>query len=156
MSKERASVVRPRFAVTVENGKLVAGGPYEQECIDRLPRGRIMVEVDEEEPADGVRNMIFAGIGLLYDNLPDTGPGKTFPTKEHLRRALLRGIGLAEPIHRVDGIKLEAASMARDKMGFDELQTVLELMRVHCFERFGFDPFELWTSQQDELQRGRR
>lgn len=150
-----AKAERPRFAVAVENGKLVAGGPWEQEQIDKLPRGRIFVEISTEEPEDGIRNLYMAGISLLFENVDGAGPGHEWPTPNHLRRHILREIGFAEPIHRIDGIKREARSMARGAMTYEELTIVLELSRAYCVERFGFDPFEAWQDEQDAMKGNR-
>jgi len=151
-----ATAERPRFAVRVENGRLVAMGPYEQEIIDKLPKGRIFIEVTTEEAEDGIRNLFMAGIGILFDNVDGAGPGGKWPTHDHLRREILRGIGFAEPIKRVDGIKMEARSMARGRMTYEELVQVTELSRTYCFDRWGFDPFEAWTNEQDAMKGNRR
>lgn len=145
---------RIRIAVRVENGRITALDAYAQEAIDKLPLGRIFIEIDQEEAEDGQRNLIMAGIGLLFQNVDGAGPGGEWPTPNHLRRFLLRAIGFAEPIHRVDGIKLEARSMARGQMTYEELTIVLELMRAYCVDRWGFDPFETWTAEKD-AERGR-
>lgn len=138
---------RPRIRVRVENGRLTAISAADQEQIDKLPLGVIVAEMDTEDATDGARNFYMAGIGLLYSNIDDTGPGKTFPTETHLRRHILRATGFAEPIHRVDGIKLEARSMARGAMEYDEIQRVLELSRVYTFERWNIDPWKLWEDE---------
>lgn len=138
---------RPRIRVRVENGRLTAVSAADQEQIDKLPLGLIVAEIDTEDATDGARNFYMAGIGLLYANIDDVGPGRTFPTETHLRRHILRATGFAEPIHRVDGIKLEARSMARGYMEYDEIQKVLELSRVYTFERWNIDPWALWEEQ---------
>lgn len=149
------AVERPRFAVRVDNGRLVADGPYEQEQIDRLPKGRIFIEVDTEAAEDGMRNMYMAGIGKLFDNVDGAGPGGKWPTDIQLRREILRGIGFAEPIKRVDGIKMEARSMAKGRMTYDEYVKILELSRTYCFDRWGFDPWQDWQDEKD-LEKQRR
>lgn len=148
-----ATAERPRFAVTVQNGRLAAMDAYGQEAIDKLPRGRIFIEVLTEEPEDGVRAAYMAGIGVLFDNVDGAGPGGKWPTHDHLRREILRGIGFAEPIKRVDGIKMEARSMARGRMTYEELMQVTELSRTYCFDRWGFDPFQSWQDEQDAMKR---
>lgn len=158
MSKKAAKIERPRFAARVENGRLVAFSIIDQEIIDKLPLGRIFVEVDEEEAEDGVRNKYMAAIGLLFENVDGAGPGGEWPTPNHLRRHILRSIGFAEPIFRVDGIKQEARSMARGAMTYDELVMVTELSRAFCVDKFGFDPFEAWENEKEaeKANRGRR
>jgi len=107
-----------------------------------------MFEVDTETAEDGVRAMIMAGVKVLYDNDPESGPGRKNPTPRHLRRHLLRATGFVEPVHhRIDGFKLEARSMAKGLFDLEELQICLELMRTYCFEHYGYDPFQAW---QDE------
>lgn len=139
---------RPRIAVRVENGRLVALSAYDQEMIDRLPMGRIIAEIDTEVPTDKLRGFYMAGIALLYSNIDDTGPGKMFPTEVHLRRHILRAINMAEPIHRTDGIKMDPRSMARGAMEYDEMATVLELSRAYAVERWLFDPWEKWDEEK--------
>lgn len=147
--KKPAKIERPRFAARVENGRLVAFSIVDQEIIDKLPLGRIFIEVNEEEQEDSVRNKFMAAIGLLFENVDGAGPGGEWPTPNHLRRFILRSIGFAEPIFRVDGIKQEARSMARGAMTFDELVMVTELSRAFCVEKFGFDPFTMWEEEKD-------
>ncbi len=138
---------RPRIRVWVDNGRLVALSPFDQELIDKLPLGAMVAEMDTEDATDGARNFYMAGVGVLYANIDDVGPGRTFPTETHLRRHILRAIGFAEPIHRVDGMKLEARSMARGRMEYDEIQKVLELSRVYTFERWNIDPWQMWEDE---------
>jgi hypothetical protein len=157
MSKAPSKKIeRPRIVVLVENGRLVAGSAWDQEQIDKLPRGRIIAEIDETEPEDGVRALFMAGIQVLFDNVDGTGPGGEWPTPNHLRREILREIGFAEPIMRVDGIKKEARSMARGQMTYDELVLVLEISRSYCVARWGFDPFQSWQDEKDAEVANRR
>lgn len=158
MAKKPVPVERPRIAVTVQNGRLAALDAFAQEQIDKLPLGRLFIEIDTEEPEDGVRNLYMAGIGVLFENIDDTGPGKQFPTTMQLRREILREIGFTDPIFRVDGIKKDPRSMARGKMMYDELVVVLEVSRAYCVARWGFDPFEAWTDEKDaeKANRARR
>ena len=143
----KSQVERPRIRVRVDNGRLVALSPYDQEQIDKLPLGAMVAEIDEEEAEDSIRAKFMSGIGLLYENIPESGAGKAFPTENHLRRHILRAIQFAEPIHRVDGIKMEARSMARGSMQFEEWPKVLELSRAYVFERWGYDPWEKWEQE---------
>ncbi len=149
------AVERPRFAVRVENGRLIADGPWEQECIDKLPKSRLIIEVHTEEPEDGVRAIFMAGIKVLFDNIDGTGPGGKWPTPRSLRRDILKATGFSEPIvSRVDGYKLDARSMARGKMDYEELVAALELARVYCLEHWGFDPFQTWQDAKDMEKHG--
>lgn len=162
MSKKASSKVeRIRIAVRVENGRLSALDAFGQEQIDKLPLGRLFIEIDTEEPEDGVRNLYMAGIGVLFDNVDGAGPGGEWPTPNHLRREILREIGFAEPIMRVDGIKKEPRSMARGHMTYDELVLVLEVSRAYCTARWKLDPFQSWADEKDaeaamRAQRGAR
>jgi len=141
---KKQSAERIRIAVRVENGRMVAFDAWAQEQIDKLPLGRIFIEIDTDEPEDGVRNLYMAGIGILFQNVDGAGPGGEWPTPDHLRREILREIGFAEPILRVDGIKKEARSMARGKMSYEELVIVLEISRSYAVARWGFDPWQQW------------
>lgn len=141
---------RPRIAVRVEAGRLVPFDILAQEAIDKLPLGRLFIEIDTEEPTDRLRGYYMAGIKILYDSIPESGPGKTFPTETHLRRHLMRATGFAEPIHRIDGIKMEARSMARGAMEVDEMETLLELSRTYTFERWSIDPWALWDQEHEK------
>lgn len=157
MTKKPAPAIeRIRIAVRVEQGRLTALDAFGQEQIDKLPLGRLFIEIDEEEAEDGVRNLFMAGIGVLFDNIDGTGPGGEFPTPNSLRREILREIGFADPILRVDGIKKEPRSMARGKMSYDELVVVLEVSRAYCVQRWGFDPFEAWKEEKDAEAANRR
>ena len=141
---------RPRIAVRVEAGRLVAMGPMEQEIIDKLPLGRLFVEISDEEATDGLRNFFFAGINLLFDNTDGCGAGGEWPTPNHLRRYLLIEIGFCENILRVDGIKKEPRSMARGSMTADEIKLVTELSRAYCVARWGFDAWTEWESEHQK------
>lgn len=150
MTKAQPKIERPRFAVRVEQGRLVAFSIIDQEIIDKLPLGRIFVEVNEDDATDGLRNFYFAGINVLFDNVEGSGPGGEWPTPNHLRRFLLRQIGFCEPIFRVDGIKQEPRSMARGMMTADEIKIVTELSRAYCVQRWGMDPWSLWESENQK------
>ncbi len=129
MSKSESKIERPTFAARIINGHVVIEDAWSQEVIDKLPATRLIFEVDTEQPEDGVRALIMAGVKVLYDNDPDSGPGTANPTPRHLRRRLLRLTGFVEPVHhRVDGFKLEPRSMARGLFDLEELQICLELM----------------------------
>lgn len=157
MSKKAGTKIeRTRIAVTVQNGRLTALDAYGQEQIDKLPVGRLFIEIDEEEPEDGLRNKYMAGIGLLFENVDGAGPGGEWPTPNHLRREILREIGFADPILRVDGIKKEPRSMARGAMKADELAIVTELTRAYCVQRWGFDPIESWEQEKEAEKANRR
>ncbi len=158
MSKKDAPPVeRPRFAARIINGHVVGDDPWSQEVIDKLPPGRMVYEVFQEEAEDGVRGLYFAGINMLFQNVDGTGPGGEWPTPESLRREILREIGFTDPIFRVDGIKKEPRSMARGRMQYDELVVVLEVSRAYCVSRWGFDsliPHSPWLAQRGRC-RGR-
>lgn len=143
------AVERPRIRVRVDNGRLTAVSAYDQELIDKLPLGLIVAEMDTEDATDGVRNLYMAGIGTLFDNTDGCGPGKTWPTATSLRKFILKEIGLAEAVIRVDGVKWVPVSMARGEMNYADLVTCLELSRAFCLDRFGFDPFEQWQEAKD-------
>jgi hypothetical protein len=149
MKRKAKPPERIRIPVMVQQGRLTALDAYGQEQIDKLPPGRIFIELDTEEVEDGIRNKFFAGINTLFDNIDDTGPGAQFPTSESLRREILREIGFTDPIFRVDGIKREPRSMARGAMKLDELMIVSELTRAYCVQRWGFDPIESWEMEKD-------
>lgn len=156
MSKKAApKVERIRIPVHVQNGHLSALDAFGQEMIDKLPLGRLFIEIDTEEPEDGVRNLYMAGIGMLFENIDDTGPGKAFPTKQSLRREIMREIGFADPILRADGIKKDPRSMARGQMTYDELAIVLEVSRAYALQRWGMDPWTMWTDEQDAIAAAR-
>lgn len=141
------TVERPRIRVMVNNGRLTAVSAADQELIDKLPLGIIVAEMDTEDATDGLRNFYMAGIGVLYDSIDDAGPTKKFATETQLRRHILRAIGIADPLHRTDGIKLEPRSMARDRMDYDELKHVLELSRFYVFDRWEIDPWQMWEDE---------
>jgi hypothetical protein len=156
MSKKAApKIERIRIPVMVQNGRLTALDAYGQEQIDKLPLGRLFIELDTEEVEDGIRNKFFAGIGTLYENI-ESGPGTEFPTAESVRREILRELGFTDPIFRVDGIKREPRSMARGVMKLDELVTLTELTRAYCVQRWGFDPIEAWEQEKDAEAANRR
>lgn len=148
-------VERPRIRVRVENGRLIALSAYDQELIDKLPLGAIVAEVDAEDATDGLRNFYMAGIGTLFENVDGCGPGKTWPTPTSLRKYILKEIGFAEAVVRVDGVKWIPLSMARGEMTFQDLTTCLELSRAFVLDKWGFDPFEEWSEAKD-LERHRR
>jgi hypothetical protein len=149
-------VERPRFAMRVEAGRLIADDAYAQEQIDLLPTGRLMVEADTEDAEDGARNKFMAGIGLLYHNIDETGPGKQFPTERQLRRFILTAINFAEPLMRVDGIKMDPRSQAKGEITYAEWVTITELTRAYCVEKWGFDPIEAWEQEKDAEAANRR
>lgn len=154
--KSDAKIERIRIAVRVEQGRLGALDAWAQEQIDKLPLGRLFIEIDTEEPEDGVRNLYMAGIGVLFQNVDGAGPGREWPTPIQLRREILREIGFTDPIFRVNGIKKDPRSMARGQMSYDELVVVLEVSRAYCTARWGFDPFEAWTNEKDAEAANRR
>lgn len=146
---------RPRIRVRVDTGRLVALSPFDQEIIDKLPLGAIVAEIDAEEATDGLRNFFFAGINLLYQNVDGTGPGKTWPTPDSLRKYVLKEIGFAEPVLRVDGVKWVPLSMARNEMSFESMTMCLELSRAFALDKWGFDAWADWSDAKD-LERQHR
>lgn len=140
---------RQRIIVMVEGGKIVASDAWAQECIDKLPKGRFVIEPDLDEAEDGVRNLFMAGIGTLFENTDGCGPGKTWPTTTSLRKFILKEIGFAEAVIRVDGVKWVPVSMARGEMTYADLQTCLELGRAFCIDHWGWDPFLQWQEAKD-------
>jgi hypothetical protein len=139
---------RPRIRVRAENGRLVPLSQWDQEQIDKLPRGACIAEIDEEQAEDALRAIYMIGIKALYDNTPESGPGGKFPTETQLRRHIMRANGFCEPIHhRIDGVKMEAVSMAKGKMNYADMSTLLELSRTYAVERWGFDP---WQKDEDK------
>lgn len=133
---------RPRIRVRAENGRLVPLSQWDQELIDKLPRGACIAEIDEEQAEDALRAIYMIGIKALYENIPEAGPGLAFPTETQLRRHIMRANGFAEPVHRVDGVKMEARSMAKGAMNYSDMSTLMELSRTYAVERWGFDPWE--------------
>ena len=149
-------VERPRFAVRVVNGALVPDDPWAAEQIGLLPLGRLMVEADTEDAEDAARGKFMAGIGMLYHNIDETGPGKKFPTERQLRRHILSAINFAEPLFRMDGIKMDPRSQAKGEMTYAEWVTITELTRTYCLERWGFDPIDSWEKEKDAEAANRR
>lgn len=144
------------IAVRVHNGHLVADDPYSQELVDKLPAGRRLIAVvDMEEPTDGLRNLYFAGLNTLFENVDGTGPGKTWPTANSLRKFILKEIGFAEAVIRVDGVKWVPVSMARGEMSYGDLVTCLELSQAFALDRWGWNPWEQWKEAK-ELESKRR
>ena len=140
---------RPRIRVKVDNGRLTAISAVDQEIIDKLPLGVIVAEIDAEDATDGTRNMFMAGIGLLYENIDGTGPGKTWPTPNSLRKYILKEIGFAEAVVRVDGVKWVPMSMARGEMSYADLTMCLELSRAFALDKWGFDAWTEWAEAKD-------
>jgi len=150
------SVEANTIAVIVENGRLVPADQFAQELVDKLPaKRRLIAVVDLEEPTDQLRNFYMAGIGMLFDNVDGTGPGKTWPTQNSLRKYILKEIGFAEAVVRVDGVKWIPLSMARGEMSFEDMTTCLELSRAFVVDKWGFDPWGEW-SEAKELEKHKK
>jgi hypothetical protein len=150
------TVEQDTIAVVVENGRLVPADQFAQELIGKLPLGRRLIAVvNMEEPTDQLRNFYFAGIGLLFQNIDGTGPGKTWPTANSLRKYILKEIGFAEPVIRVDGVKWVPVSMARGEMSFEDMTTCLELSRAFVTDKWGWDAWADWSDAK-ELEKQRR
>ncbi len=130
---------RPRIRVRVDNGRLTAIDAAAQEQIDKLPLGFIIAEIDQEDATDSLRALYMAGMNELFENVDNTGPGKMWPVMKSLRKFVLKEIGFAEPVIRVDGVKWVPLSMARGEMDYDDLKTCLELTRAYVVDRWGFD-----------------
>lgn len=146
---------RPRIRVKVDTGRLVAVSLFDQEQIDLLPLGVFTIEPDVEDATDGLRNFYHAGIGLLFNNVDGTGVGKTWPTPNSLRKYVLKEIGFAEAVVRVDGVKWVPLSMARGEMSYADLVTCLELSRAFVLDKWGFDAWADWSDAKD-LENQRR
>lgn len=139
MTKVETKIERARIRVRVDNGRLTAIDAAAQEQIDKLPLGVIVVEADEEDPTDSLRALYMAGMNELFLNVDGTGPGKTWPTMTSLRKFILKEIGFAQAVVRIDGVKWVPLSMSRNEMGYDDLKTCLELTRAYVVDRWGFD-----------------
>jgi hypothetical protein len=155
MAKREAPI-----AVEVRDGRLCGADPWAEDQIAKLPRGvrfNATLEVAVSRPDDehgGLLNLYMAGISVLFDHLPITGPGTDYPTPTHLRRHILCEIGFCERIPQRDGTERRIAdSMARDKMAFDDLQFCYELSQLYVLRMTEhyigqpFDPWQLWKDQ---------
>lgn len=148
------------IAVEVRNGALAPADAFAQEEIDKLPRGArfhayltlAKSAVDDEHGRLLTRYM--AGIGELFDWLPNTGPGTEFPTATHLRKYILKELGFCEVWPQVDGSqRREAHSMSRDKMSFADLTVCMELTRAYVgayTEAVAGERFEPWERYEQE------
>lgn len=143
-------VERARIPVHVDNGRLVAFDAAGQEMIDRLPLGRIIAEIDQAEPEDGLRAFFFAGLNLLAENCDEVGPGRTFPTSESLRKYLLKEVGFAEAVVRIDGVKWVPVSMARGAMDYPTLNTCVELVQQFVVHKWGWNPWTTWSEENSK------
>lgn len=108
-----------------------------------------MAEIDAEDSTDGLRNLYFAGLNTLFENTDGCGAGKTWPTPNSLRKYLLKEIGMAEAVLRVDGVKWVPVSMARGEMSYADLVTCLELSRAFVLDRWGWNPWDQWKEAKD-------
>lgn len=146
------------IGVRSENGKLVPIDPASQEAILKL-RPFVIYHVVPEVP-EGQREehrqalgFYMAGIGLLADNLDDVGPGRKWPTKDHLRKHFLRALGYANPVYRRDGsYTTEPESMAMDAMPIEVLRELTEQSRAYAIETWGYDPWLSWSDEHKTEQ----
>ena len=144
----------PPIAVRSDMGRLVPVDQYAQEQILTLPVGRVFhVRPEDVDGAQEEHRRVLAfymvGIKRIFDDRPDCGYGRKWPTPNHLRRHILRAIGFAEPVYRRDGTyKLEVQSMAMDVMALDELRDCLEQTRTYCLAAFGMEPWQDYADQQ--------
>lgn len=113
--------------------------------------------VDDEHGRLLTRYM--AGIGELYDWLPNTGPGTDFPTATHVRHEILKQISFCVMHPQKDGtIKREPWSMARDKMSFEDLKICFELTRMYvgawteALTGARYEPWQKWEDDHPVLQ----
>ncbi len=142
------------IAVRAESGRLVPVDAASQEQImTGLRRGVVyhvvptVPEGDLEEHRRAL-NFYMAGIGLLFENIDDTGPGRKFPTVTHLRKHFLRALGFAEPVYRADkSYKMEPESMALDAMSLEVLRQFTDQSRAYAEEIWGIEPWQLWEDE---------
>lgn len=156
MSKTREAPI----ALEVRGGRLMPADAWAEEEIAKLPNGMrfncyltiAKSAVDDEHGRLLTRYM--AGIGELFDWMPNTGPGTDFPTATHLRREILKQIGFCETWPQRDGsIRKEAHSMAREKMSFEDLKICFELTRLYVgawTEHLTGERFDPWQRWEDE------
>lgn len=146
--------------VEVRKGALVPAERWAAEELAELPEGArfnayLTIASSDQDDAHGLLlKKYMAGINELYDFLPVTGPGTQYPTRNKLRKEILKALGFCETWPQIDGsVRKEAHSMSRDKMSYADLQVCFELTRAYCLvltEQLTGERFDPWKRWEDE------
>lgn len=133
---------------------------YAQEQLAALPPGTYNVRFARmtakyKEEREGMRGLWWAGLELLTQNTERRG----YVDKRMAHESILRAVGYTRPRFRIDGsFDLIPVSTAEESMDDAEFAIMQERARAYAVEEFGFDPWEMWVTEQDAMNgnRGRR
>lgn len=126
---------------------------FSAEDFDAIKEGVDLRVVVTQKRSNPENNFFHAGIQLAWDNF-DHEMRLKFSNPEKLKKAILIGLGFAEPLYRIDGsFSMEADSVAFDKMDQDRFNYVFNEAIVLCEDWLGYDPWAAWKRKK-AMERG--
>ena len=149
---------RAPIAMTIDHRGLHGLDAYAQEQMVALPHGTYNVRFSRmtargKTEREGLRGLWWAGCEVLSQNVEH----RLWDTKRKASDQILIGLGFVRPRFRIDKtVDMIPVSLAEDAMEDEEMIALLERARPFCIDRWGFDPFQAWTDEQDNLNGGRR
>lgn len=149
---------RAPIGMTIDQRGLFPLDAYAQEQLAALPPGTYSVRFARmtargKTEREGLRGLWWAGCEMLSQNVEH----RLWDTKRKASDQILIGLGFVRPRFRIDKtVDMIPVSLAEDAMDDEEMIVLLERGRTFCIDRWGFDPFEMWTNEQDAMKGKRR
>lgn len=133
------------------NGRgFVPDDPWAEEQCAKLEPGQLYTGDFTKATASGVdwrigaNKKYWAALNVLIENRDE------FVDARSVHDHLMGKLGYIWKRWRADGTFIvESLSIASSNMRDDDFEVLVERMRAHCVEEFGFDPMQEWEDRKD-------